>query len=69
VDYLDAGKPMIGTCTTTHAFNYKDNSKSAYKHLDFNSKDKNWVGGFGQQVMGDTWVSHHGSTASKAPEE
>ena len=61
VDYLDAGKPMIGTRTTTHAFNYPKNSQSAYKHFAFNSKEKNWAGGFGQQVMGDTWVSHHGS--------
>ena len=61
VDYLDAGKPMIGTRTTTHAFSYPKDSKSAYKHFSFNSKDENWVGGFGQQVMGDTWVSHHGS--------
>jgi len=59
VDFLDAGKPMIGTRTTTHAFMYPKTSESAYKHFGFNSKD--WQGGFGQQVMGDTWVNHHGS--------
>ena len=58
VDYLDAGKPMIGTRTTTHAFNYPKDSQSAYKHFAFNSKQ--WAGGFGRQVMGDTWVNHHG---------
>ena len=58
VDYLDAGKPMIGTRTTTHAFNYPKDSASVYKHFAFNSKE--WAGGFGQQVMGDTWVNHHG---------
>ena len=58
VDYHDAGKPMIGTRTTTHAFNYPKDSTSAYKHFAFNSED--WAGGFGQQVMGNTWVNHHG---------
>ena len=59
VDYLDAGKPMIGTRTTTHAFHYTESSESAYKHFGFDSKD--WPGGFGQQVMGDTWINHHGA--------
>jgi len=65
VDYLDAGKPMIGTRTTTHAFNYQEDSESAYKHFAFNSKE-NWPGGFGQQVMGDTWVNHHGSHGNQS---
>lgn len=58
VDYVDAGKPIIGTRTSTHAFNYPGNSESKYKHYGFNSKE--WKGGFGQQVLGDTWISHHG---------
>lgn len=58
VDYVDAGKPIIGTRTSTHAFNYPRDSKSKYKHYSFNSKE--WKGGFGQQVLGDTWINHHG---------
>ena len=58
VDYVDAGKPIIGLRTSTHAFNYPRDTKSQYAHYGFNSKD--WKGGFGQQVLGDTWISHHG---------
>jgi len=57
-DYVDAGKPIIGTRTSTHAFNFPKDSRSPYKNYGFNDKD--WVGGFGQQVLGDTWISHHG---------
>ena len=58
VDYLDSGKPIIGTRTSTHAFNYPKDSQSKFKH--FSWRDGNWKGGFGQQVLGDTWISHHG---------
>ncbi len=58
VDYLDSGRPFIGTRTSTHAFNYPKESKSQYKH--FGWRDGEWKGGFGQQVLGDTWISHHG---------
>jgi len=58
VDYVDAGKPIIGTRTSTHAFNYPKDSESQYAHYGFNNKQ--WKGGFGQQVLGDTWINHHG---------
>ena len=57
-DYVDAGKPIIGIRTSTHAFNYPKDSNSKYKHYGYNSPE--WPGGFGQQVLGDTWISHHG---------
>lgn len=58
VDFFDAGKPIIGLRTSTHAFNYSRNPQSPYAHWSFNSGA--WKGGFGQQVLGDTWISHHG---------
>jgi hypothetical protein len=58
VDHLNAGKPIIGIRTSTHAFEIKRNKQSAYAKWDWRSKD--WPGGFGQQVLGDTWISHHG---------
>ncbi len=58
VDYYIAGKPIIGFRTSTHAFRYPKDSESKYKKYSFDSKT--WKGGFGQQVFGDTWVSHHG---------
>jgi hypothetical protein len=58
VDYANSGKPIIGLRTSTHSFNYK-NKQSPYAKYSYNSKE--WPGGFGQQVLGETWVDHHGS--------
>ena len=59
VDHVQAGKPIIGFRTSTHAFNYPKDQDSKYKSYSFNNT--NWKGGFGQQVLGDTWINHHGS--------
>ena len=56
VDYVQSGRPIIGMRTATHAFNIK--SESRYVHYSFQSKD--WEDGFGRQVLGETWVNHHG---------
>ncbi len=64
VDYLNAGKPVIGLRTSTHAFNYGAGSKSPYAKFSYNSKD--WPGGFGKQVLGETWVSHRGAHKMEA---
>jgi len=58
VDYLNAGKPIIALRTSTHAFKYDHNKTSPYAKYDWHSKE--WPGGFGQQVLGETWVNHHG---------
>ena len=57
-DYVNSGRPIIGLRTATHAFNYNKNKQSPYAKYSFNSTE--WPGGFGQQVLGDTWISHHG---------
>ena len=44
--------------TATHSFQYKRNKESPY--LKYSTRNKIWRGGFGQQVLGDTWISHHG---------
>jgi hypothetical protein len=56
VEYVESGKPIIGLRTATHAFNLKVDK--TYGKYSFNSKE--WSGGFGRQVLGETWVSHHG---------
>ncbi len=58
VDYVESGRPVIGMRTATHAFSMK--GSKAYSHYSFNSKAANWDGGFGRQVLGETWISHHG---------
>src|SRR6185369_10555939 len=64
VDAWLAGKPIIALRTSTHAFNYSDYPASPYAKFSFNSKD--WPGGFGKQVLGETWVAHHGAHKKEA---
>src|SRR5438105_4245201 len=59
VDFINAGKPVFGLRTATHAFAISRNKQSPYAKWDWASKD--WPGGFGRQVLGDTWISHHGN--------
>lgn len=59
VDYVNSGRSVIALRTSTHAFSYSSNSSSPYVRYDYRSKD--WPGGFGQQVLGETWVNHHGA--------
>jgi hypothetical protein len=47
-DYLNAGKPVIGIRTATHAFKGNGN----FGGLRFDE--------FGLKILGETWVSHHG---------
>jgi len=56
--YVHSGRPIIGMRTATHAFRYRDGSSSRFRHYNFRSKQ--WEGGFGRQVLGETWAGHHG---------
>ena len=64
VDYYLGGKPIIALRTSTHAFNYSGQSESKFKHYDWRSRE--WRGGFGKQVLGETWVAHHGEHKKEA---
>ncbi len=51
--YLDRGGPLLGLRTTTHAFN---GIKGKYAKYNFNFRDSDdFVGGFGRQILGETW--------------
>src|SRR4029077_3211973 len=39
VDYLEAGRPVIGLRTATHSFAYPAKSPSAYTKFSWNNKD------------------------------
>ncbi len=58
VDYTNSGKPIMGLRTATHAFNYTQHKDSPYAKYSFRSKE--FEGGFGRQVLGETWVRHYG---------
>jgi type 1 glutamine amidotransferase len=66
VDYVEAGKPVIGLRTATHAFNFGKDSNSSYKHYGWNYKGDDFDQGFGRQVLGETWISHHGKHKSES---
>jgi type 1 glutamine amidotransferase len=63
-DYLNAGKPVVGLRTATHAFSNPGNKDYAKYH--WQSKDPVWKEGFGRYVLGETWINHHGSHGSQA---
>ena len=56
--YLKAGKPVVGLRTATHAFNIPKDR--AFHHYSWNQTDPRMPQGFGRQVLGETWISHHG---------
>jgi len=57
-DYVDSGRPILGMRTATHAFNLKS-SKTYAKYSSGGNKE--WPGGFGRQILGETWVAHWGN--------
>jgi type 1 glutamine amidotransferase len=56
VDYMESGRPVVAMRTATHAFDLKTNK--TYQRYSWNSKE--WDGGFGRQVLGETWIDHQG---------
>jgi type 1 glutamine amidotransferase len=56
--YLKAGKPVVGIRTATHAFNIP--KERTYAHYGWNQTDEKMPQGFGRQVLGETWINHHG---------
>ncbi len=59
--YLKSGKPVVGLRTATHAFSNKDNAKWGHYSWDYKGDQKAWTDGFGEAVLGETWVSHYGT--------
>lgn len=60
-DYTASGRPIIGLRTATHAFRFGDRfPDSPYAHFSFDSDAPGWDGGWGRQVLGETWIDHHG---------
>jgi hypothetical protein len=56
VEYVEEGKPILGLRTATHAFSIP--TGKLYARYGWQSKE--WEGGFGRQILGETWISHHG---------
>jgi type 1 glutamine amidotransferase len=58
IDYTNSGRPIVGLRTSTHPFNYKKRTDSPYAKYSHRSKD--FDGGYGRQVLGETWIRHYG---------
>jgi len=55
-DAVQRGVPIVALRTSTHAFNYKGDSTSAYKSYN----------DFGKKVLGEHWVNHWGKHKAEA---
>jgi type 1 glutamine amidotransferase len=52
-NYLEAGKPIVGLRTSTHAFQYPEGHPLSH-----------WNDGFGIEVLGAPWIRHFGHSSS-----
>lgn len=57
VDYVESGRPIVALRTSTHAFDIKTSPTFAR----YSWRSTEWDGGFGRQVLGETWINHHGA--------
>jgi len=59
-NYLKAGKPVLAVRPTLAGFVIRQHKD--YLHYDWHYKGekKQWHGGFGAVVLGQTWIAHHG---------
>lgn len=64
IDYTNSGKPIVGLRTATHAFNYSRNKTSPYAKYSFQNNE--FKGGWGRQVLGETWAGHYGQHNSES---
>lgn len=53
LDYVESGKPLVGLRTATHSFRYP-----------LGHPRERWNDGFGIDLFGQKWISHHGNTSS-----
>jgi hypothetical protein len=64
-DYLDRGGPVVGFRTATHAFQIKRPDAPFLKYT-WRGGDPAYPGGFGRQILGETWVSHYGKNHAQS---
>jgi mono/diheme cytochrome c family protein/glucose/arabinose dehydrogenase len=59
-NYLKSGRPVMGLRTATHAFNIPADKKWAHYSFNYRGDKSYWQGGFGEAILGTSWVAHHG---------
>ncbi|TLU98794.1 ThuA domain-containing protein [Dyadobacter luticola] len=60
-DYIKRGGPIVAFRTSTHAFEIKNDPKWEHYSWDYKGPKTEWKDGFGEYVLGETWVSHYGT--------
>lgn len=63
-DYVEKGGPVVGLRTSSHAFKIPKGEK--YSKYDFRYPGKDYLKGFGHQILGNTWVGHYGQNHRQA---
>lgn len=58
------GIPLLGLRTSTHAFKFPADSRWL-RYSNGAPGRAGWAGGFGREVLGEKWVSHHGKHMSQ----
>jgi len=56
--YIDRAGPVVGFRTSSHAFKIPNDSQFA--KYNFSYKGADYKGGFGEQILGNTWEGHYG---------
>ena len=65
-DYLKRGGPVVGLRTSTHAFRNENNPNWNHYDYKYDGPKTEWHGGFGEVVLGETWVGHYGKNHVQA---
>ena len=66
IDYVNSGRPVIGIRTATHAFDYDRFQEEKYSKWAWRGPHPDFKGGFGRQVLGETWIDHYGGYRSES---
>ena len=61
---IDAGKPIVGLRTATHAFNFPNGG--SYAKYGWNYKGDDYAKGFGKQILGETCFVHVERTGNQS---
>jgi hypothetical protein len=64
-DYFKSGKPVLGIRPSVVAFKLPKNQK--FSHYSYDNTERGmWEQGFGRQILGETWIAHHGHHGHEA---
>ena len=66
LDYVESGRPIVALRTSTHPFSFRTHKNEQTELLNWDCQKPGHEGGFGRQVLGETWVSHYGGHQSES---